>query len=133
GKCHPVPGSRPARGHVAVTGALHRWPQACCRNQDVPEVFIDVQAEPKALQNFPEGVPELRLPQALPWGARRLLFLAVAAAAAVLANSAVFWHSPDLIKFGAFLSISLISAGARVRIPRVSEPLPLSYLFVLLG
>ena len=66
-------------------------------------------------------------------GARLFLALVVAVAAAVSANTAVYWHSPDLIKFGAFLAISLLSAGARVRVPGVTVPLPLSYLFVLLG
>ena len=62
-----------------------------------------------------------------------VLAVAGATGGAVLAYTVAFWHSPDLIKFGAFLAVSLFSAGARVRVPMVSEPLPLSYFFILLG
>jgi len=112
----------------------------------VPEVFTEPQAEPQGLQapsGASEGLPEAsEAPQPLPepkiqgpltLGARIFLVLTVAVAVAVLTNAAVYWHSPDLIKFGAFLAISLVSAGARVRVPGVTVPLPLSYLFVLLG
>ena len=121
----------------------------------VPEVFIEPQAKPEDHQ-APPAAPQPRILAAvadpsennlsendpseneraqgpLTLGARLFLALVVTVAAAVLTNAAVFWHSPDLIKFGAFLSISLISAGARVRVPGVTGPLPLSYLFVLLG
>ena len=103
---------------------------------NMPEVFARTLAAP---EDFPASAEAgdigektlVRVP--LTRGARVLLAAAVIVAAEVLTNAAVFWRSPDLIKFGAFLAISLISAGARVRIPGVGGPLPLSYLFVLLG
>lgn len=120
----------------------------------VPDVFIEPQAKPEDHQS-PPATPQARILAAaadpsennrsenenendkvqgpLTLRARLFLALVVTLAVAVLANAAVFWHSPDLIKFGAFLSISLISAGARVRVPGVTGPLPVSYLFVLLG
>ncbi|MCU1335876.1 MAG: diguanylate cyclase and metal dependent phosphohydrolase [Bryobacterales bacterium] len=85
--------------------------------QIVPEVFIESPSEAKAL----------------PRGARVLLAFVWAIGTAVLVQTAISWRSPDLIKFGAYLAVSLFSAGARVRVPGVSGPLPLSYLFVLLG
>jgi hypothetical protein len=62
-----------------------------------------------------------------------LLGLFITVAAAVLGNAAIFWHSPDVIKFAAFFAISLMTAGARVRVPGVTGPLSLSLFFVLLG
>ena len=113
----------------------------------VSDVSIEPQAMPEDHQALPEAsqlrpqaeseapdLPETAVVQGpLTLGARFLLALTITVAAAVLANTVVFWHSPDLIKFGAFLSISLISAGARLRVPGVTGPLPLSFLFVLLG
>ncbi len=105
--------------------------------QAMPEDHqVDPDASPVPSQVEPDvaELPEVAIPQGpLTLGARFLLALVSTIAAAVLANSAIFWHSPDLIKFGAFLSISIISAGARLRVPGMSEPLPLSFLFVLLG
>jgi diguanylate cyclase (GGDEF)-like protein/putative nucleotidyltransferase with HDIG domain len=89
--------------------------------QTVREVFRASEPEPKAA------------PAALTPGSWALLGLVLAAGAVVLVQTAVSWHSPDLIKFGAFLAVSLFSAGARVRVPGVGQLLPLSYLFVLLG
>jgi diguanylate cyclase (GGDEF)-like protein/putative nucleotidyltransferase with HDIG domain len=66
-------------------------------------------------------------------GGRLFLALFITLAAVVLGNAAIFWHSTDLIKFAAFLAISLMTAGARVRVPGVAGPLPLSFLFVLVG
>ena len=88
----------------------------------------DHQTPPKALPVHPQPeveaaeVPEnAKIQGPLTWVARFWLGLTVTIAVAVLANAAVFWRSPDLIKFGAFLAISLISAGARVRVPGVTE------------
>ncbi len=97
----------------------------CSRTTQVP----GAEATGLAENNLSENV-KIRRP--LTWGARLWLALTLTMAAAVLANAAIYWHSPDLIKFGAFLAISLISAGARVRVPGVTELLPLSYFFVLL-
>ena len=111
----------------------------------MPEVSIeprptleDHQALPKAsqfrLQNEAMELAEnTEIQGPLSLGAWLLLGLTLTIAIAVLANAAVFWHSPDLIKFGAFLAISIISAGARVRVPGVTGPLSLSFFFVLLG
>ncbi len=62
-----------------------------------------------------------------------LLSLFLISAAAVLGNAAIFWHSTDVIKFAGFFAISLMTAGARVRVPGVSGTLSLSFFFVLLG
>jgi len=69
----------------------------------------------------------------LTFGPGLLLAVTVTLAAAVLGNAAMFWRSPDLIKFAAFFAISLMTAGARVRVSGVTSPLSLSFLFVLFG
>ena len=95
-----------------------------------------VEAPADPLVNSPPPHPDSYVSEdtaPLTSGARLMLALVVTLAAGVLTNAAFFWNSPDLIKFGAFLAMSLISAGARVRVPGVTEPLALSYLFVLLG
>ena len=105
---------------------------SCNPKQFVQEVFIGSELGLDASRATLEASAETRRP-ALPGGARLLLGLALAGGAAVLAETALSWQSPDLIKFGAFLAVSLFSAGARVRVPGVTEPFSLSYLFVLLG
>ena len=108
-----------------MAGVLHP-------KQFVQEVFIGSELGLDASTATLEASSETSRP-ALPGGARLLLALALAGGAAVLAETALSWQSPDLIKFGAFLLVSLFSAGARVRVPWVTEPFSLSYLFVLLG
>ncbi len=94
----------------------------------MPKVFTGSEPETGALEaSGPEANGRLTT------GARFYLALVLAVGAAVLAQTALSWRSPDLIKFGAFLSVSLFSAGARVRVPGVSGAFSLSYLFVLLG
>jgi hypothetical protein len=81
--------------------------------QNMPEVFTPPLSAPEDSQALArsaepgENAPE---PATLTTGAQVLVAMVVIAAVAVLTNAAIFWHSPDLIKFGAFLSISLISA-----------------------
>ena len=93
--------------------------------QIVPEVFAASESEIQTPEASPRGP--------LTTGAWVFLALILSVGAAVLGQTALSWESPDLIKFGAFLSVSLFSAGARVRVPGASGPLPLSYFFVLLG
>jgi diguanylate cyclase (GGDEF)-like protein/putative nucleotidyltransferase with HDIG domain len=93
--------------------------------QIVPEVFIASEPETQAA--------EATAKRPLATGAWIYLALVVAVGSAVLGQTALTWQSPDLIKFGAFLLVALFSAGARVRVPGASDPLALSYFFVLLG
>ena len=99
----------------------------------MPKVFLGLDAEPEAPQANSGDSITASAAAPLTKGTRFLLALALILGAVVLADTAVFWHSPDLIKFGAFLAVSLFSGGARVRVPGVTGPLPFSYLFVLLG
>jgi len=43
------------------------------------------------------------------------------------------WNSPDLLKFGGFLAIAIVSCGIQFSAPAVSSPLSLSLLFALFG
>ncbi len=91
--------------------------------QIVPDVFVETEQE----SSGGAGSSGLTPPAWI------LLSLAVVLGAGVMAQTALAWSSPDLIKFGAFFSVALFSAGARVRIPGASTPVPLSYFFVLLS
>src|SRR5882724_210309 len=51
----------------------------------------------------------------------------------VLAQAIVQWESPDLLKFGGFLMVAIVSAGMRISIPGVTSSLSLAFLFVLFG
>jgi len=93
--------------------------------QIVPEVFIPSQLENDAPKAGGKGP--------ITMGAYVFLAPILGLGAVLLYQTAVSWQSPDLIKFGAFLAVSLFSAGARVRVPLASSPLPLSCLFVLLS
>src|SRR5438105_1834922 len=115
-----MPSCGDLRQHAMAVGLLSK--------HYVPEVFTGSVLALEA----PQSLPEVPGERPITFGARTLLVLVVAVGAAVLANEIVFWHSPDLIKFGAFLAVSVLSAGARVRVPGVTVPLPLSYFFVLL-
>jgi diguanylate cyclase (GGDEF)-like protein/putative nucleotidyltransferase with HDIG domain len=111
------------------TGRCETWKLPCIRKQIVTGVSVvsEAQQEVHAAAAQAVGKPSLRV------SARVLLLVAAVIGFGVLAHAAIFWRSPDLIKFGSFLAVSLISAGARARVPGVSAPLPLSYLFVLLS
>jgi hypothetical protein len=73
--------------------------------QNMPEVFTPRSAPEdfQALAKPAEPGENALVPAILTTGARVLVAMVVIAAVAVLTNAAIFWHSPDLIKFGAFL------------------------------
>jgi diguanylate cyclase (GGDEF)-like protein/putative nucleotidyltransferase with HDIG domain len=52
---------------------------------------------------------------------------------AVLAAALMNWKSPDLLKYGGFLAIAILSSGMRISVPGVTGSLPLTFLFVLFG
>jgi diguanylate cyclase (GGDEF)-like protein/putative nucleotidyltransferase with HDIG domain len=43
------------------------------------------------------------------------------------------WNSPDLLKFGGFLAVAILSAGIQVNAPGATSPLSLTFLFALFG
>jgi len=59
---------------------------------------------------------------------------AMAILGALVLGYAIFnWDSPDLLKYLAFLSVAVFSSGVPIDVPGVSQPLPLTFLFVLFG
>ncbi len=76
---------------------------------------------------------DLDAPPPLPAAVRGYATLAALLGVAVLGNSLVNWNSPDLIKYGAFLAVALVSAGMRADVPGILGPLSLNFLFVLYG
>ena len=52
---------------------------------------------------------------------------------ATLGYAAATWNSPDLIRFGGYLFLAVISAGARFSLPGAPMTLSLAFLFSLLG
>jgi diguanylate cyclase (GGDEF)-like protein/putative nucleotidyltransferase with HDIG domain len=69
----------------------------------------------------------------LPVEARRYVSLSAVLGAAVLVYSLAQWNSPDLIKYAAFLAVSLLSAGARISVPGLGQALSPTFLFVMFG
>ncbi len=43
------------------------------------------------------------------------------------------WKSPDLLKYGGYLAIAILSSGMRISVPGVTGSLSLTFLFVLFG
>ena len=52
---------------------------------------------------------------------------------AVMVMAMVHWSSPDLLKYGGFLSIAILASGMRINVPGITGTLPLTFLFVLFG
>ena len=55
------------------------------------------------------------------------------AALVVLIGSLANWESPDLLKYGAFLTVAIFSSGALISVPSITGPFSLTFLFVLFG
>src|ERR1700733_7375458 len=51
----------------------------------------------------------------------------------VLLGSLTNWESPDLLKYGAFLTVAIFSSGAVIDAPSITGPFSLTFLFVLFG
>jgi diguanylate cyclase (GGDEF)-like protein/putative nucleotidyltransferase with HDIG domain len=51
----------------------------------------------------------------------------------VLGFSLANWDSPDMLKFGGFLTIAILSSGMSISVPGVAGSLALTFLFVLFG
>ena len=51
----------------------------------------------------------------------------------VLGLALANWESPDLLKFGGFLIIAILSSGMSISVPGVNGTLSLTFLFVLFG
>ena len=69
----------------------------------------------------------------LPRGVMLCVQLAGIAGFTVLFSSVTNWESPDLLKFGAFLTIAIFSSGVAIDVPSVSGTFSLIFLFVLFG
>ncbi len=71
--------------------------------------------------------------QALPAGAMRWVQIMAVLGLVVVAGSLAHWESPDLLKYGAFLAIGMLSSGVPIEVPGVTGSLSLIFLFVLFG
>jgi diguanylate cyclase (GGDEF)-like protein/putative nucleotidyltransferase with HDIG domain len=71
--------------------------------------------------------------QSLPSRAQACVTVVILLGLAALGYSAVTWDSTDLIRFGGFLFIGVISAGARFSIPGAPMTLSLAFLFAIVG
>ena len=70
---------------------------------------------------------------ALPPGALRWSQAMALLGLIVLAGSLVNWESPDFLKYGAFLTIAILSSGVPIDVPGVAGSFSLIFLFVLFG
>ena len=91
-----------------------------------------VQAQPTKA-DAPAATPRAPEYPALPSGVLRwvqiMALLGLVAVGGALAN----WESPDLLKYGAFLAIAILSSGVSIDVPGVAGSLSLTFLFVLFG
>ncbi len=69
----------------------------------------------------------------IPIQARLFVAMTAAAGAIVLLTSLLHWHSSDPLKFGCYLTISLLASTMKVRIPGIESTHSVTFLFVLLG
>src|SRR5271168_3860556 len=74
----------------------------------------------------------ITLPE-LPRRVMRCVHLMALTGLIVLATSVVNWESPDLLKYGAFLTVAIFSSGAPISVPSVTGSFSLTFLFVLFG
>ncbi len=70
---------------------------------------------------------------ALPQKALLYIHWTAACGFAVLTWALMNWKSPDLLKYGGFLAIAILSSGIRISVPGVTGSLSLTFLFVLFG
>jgi hypothetical protein len=68
-----------------------------------------------------------------PAKARTYIAIIVVLGLVVLAQAAMNWESPDLLKFGGFLMVAVFSSGMRLNVPGVNGTLSMAFLFVLFG
>jgi diguanylate cyclase (GGDEF)-like protein/putative nucleotidyltransferase with HDIG domain len=70
---------------------------------------------------------------ALPQKALAYIQVTTALGFVVLALAFANWESPDLLKFGGFLTIAILSSGMSINVPGVTGTLSLNFLFILFG
>src|SRR5579871_5707120 len=66
-------------------------------------------------------------------GTRRFLVIIAVMGVVALVSNLLRWNSPDVLKYGCFVLIAMISSGMRISVPGARVMLPLTFLFVLLG
>jgi diguanylate cyclase (GGDEF)-like protein/putative nucleotidyltransferase with HDIG domain len=76
--------------------------------------------------------PEPKHP-ALPRNVMLCVLTTALAGSIVLISSLANWESPDLLKYGAFLTVAIFSSGAMIDVPSVTGSFSLTFLFVLFG
>jgi diguanylate cyclase (GGDEF)-like protein/putative nucleotidyltransferase with HDIG domain len=66
---------------------------------------------------------------------RALVFIVLTATAgtAVLGSACLHWHSNDLLKFGCYLLIAVLSSTMKVELPGIESTMSVTFLFILLG
>jgi diguanylate cyclase (GGDEF)-like protein/putative nucleotidyltransferase with HDIG domain len=70
---------------------------------------------------------------ALPQNVMLCVLTTALAGSIVLISSLANWESPDLLKYGAFLTVAIFSSGAVIDVPSVTGSFSLTFLFVLFG
>jgi diguanylate cyclase (GGDEF)-like protein/putative nucleotidyltransferase with HDIG domain len=66
-------------------------------------------------------------------GTRRFVSIIAMLGLVALVSNLWRWNSPDVLKYGCFLLIAMLSSGMRISIPGARNSLSLTFLFVLLG
>jgi diguanylate cyclase (GGDEF)-like protein/putative nucleotidyltransferase with HDIG domain len=71
--------------------------------------------------------------QSIPTRALVFIVLTATAGAAVLGSACLHWHSNDLLKFGCYLLIAVLSSTMKVELPGLESTMSVTFLFILLG
>ena len=71
--------------------------------------------------------------KSLRWPAKIYIFTMIAVGMTVLASAFRFWESPDPVRFGSLLLLTLLAAGLKVSLPGITGTMSVSHVFILLG
>ena len=71
--------------------------------------------------------------QSMPIRAQIFIVITSMAGIAAIATACMHWHSNDLLKFGCYLLIALLSSTLKVKLPGMDSTMSVHFLFVLLG
>ncbi|MGB7546785.1 MAG: HD domain-containing phosphohydrolase [Terracidiphilus sp.] len=69
----------------------------------------------------------------MPIRAQVFIAITAVAGAVMLGTACLHWHSNDLMKFGCYLLIALLSSTMKVKLPGMDSTMSVHFLFVLLG
>jgi len=71
--------------------------------------------------------------QTVPTRAKLFIVPTALVGAGVLGTACLHWHSSDLLKFGCYVLIAVLSSTMKVELPGIESTMSVTFLFILLG